>query len=67
MSQSPDIRQNSDGSISDLQISVQSLIKENCHKSKTIDDIDMKLGPATKQEKQKNIEKSFTIKSCQKF
>ena len=44
MSQSPDIGQNSDGGISDFLISGQSLIKENCHISRTIDDIDMKLG-----------------------
>ena len=29
-------------------ISGQSLIKENCHNSRTIDDIDMKLGRVTK-------------------
>ena len=45
LSQSPDIWQNSDKGISDVQISGQSLIKENCHKSKTSDDIDMKPGP----------------------
>ena len=42
--QSPDIRQNSDGGISDFQISGQSLIKENCYNSRTSDDIDMTLG-----------------------
>ena len=46
--QSPDIGQNSDGCISDFQISGQSLIKENCHNSRTSDDIDKKLGPVTK-------------------
>ena len=34
--------------ISDFQISGQSLIKENCHNSRTSDDTDMKLGPVTK-------------------
>ena len=49
--QSPDIEQNSDGSISDFRISGQSIIKENCHNSRTGDDIDMKLEPATKLDK----------------
>ena len=34
--------------ISHFRISDQSLIKENCHSSRTNDDIDMKLGPVTK-------------------
>ena len=34
--------------ISDFRISGQSFIKENCHNSRTSDDIDMKPGPATK-------------------
>ena len=33
----------SDGGISDFLISGQSLLKENCHNSRTSDDIDMKL------------------------
>ena len=49
--QSPDIGQNSDGGISDFQISGQSLIKENCHNSRTSDDIDKKLGPLIKLDK----------------
>ena len=49
--QSPDIRQKSDRGIFDFRISGQSLIKENCHNSRTSDDIDMKLGPATKLDK----------------
>ena len=48
---SPDIRQNSDGCISDFWISGQSFIKENCHNSRTTDDIDMKLRPVTKRYK----------------
>ena len=51
MPQSPDIGQNSDGGISDFRISGQSLIKENCHNSRTSDDIDIKLGPVTKLHK----------------
>ena len=58
MSQSPDIGQNSDGGISDFRISGQSLIKENCHNSRTSDDIDMNLGPVTKLEKGNNKIKS---------
>ena len=49
--QSPDIGQNSDGGISDFRISGQPLIKENCHNSRTSNDIDVKLGPVTKLEK----------------
>ena len=55
MSQSPDIGLNSDGSISDFWISGQSLIKENCHNSRTSNDIDMKLGPVTKLDKRNKI------------
>ena len=49
--QSSDIGKNSDRGISDFQISGQSLIKVNCHNSRTSDDIDMKLGPVTKLDK----------------
>ena len=49
--QSPDIGQNSDEGISDFRISGQSLIKVNCHNSRTSDGIDMKLGPVTKLDK----------------
>ena len=54
-----DIAQNSDGRILDFWISAQSLIKENCHNSRTSDDIDMKLGPVTKcdKKKQENVKK----------
>ena len=59
--QSPDIGQNSDGGISNFQISRQSLIKENDHNSRTSDDIDIKLGQVTKfnkrQDKQSNVKK----------
>ena len=37
--------------ISDFRISGQSPIKENCHNSRTSDDIHIKLGPVTKFEK----------------
>ena len=37
--------------ISYFRISAQSLLKENCHNSRTSDDIDMKLGPLTKIDK----------------
>ena len=42
--QSPDIGQNSNKGISNFQ----SLTKENCHNSRSSDDIDIKLGPVTK-------------------
>ena len=41
--QFPDIGQDSDGSISIFLIFGQSPTKENCHNSRTSDDIDMKL------------------------
>ena len=37
----PDIGKNSDVGVSDFRISGQSLIEENCHNSRTSDDIDM--------------------------
>ena len=49
--QSPDIWQSLDGVISDFQISGQSLLTEK-ENSRTSDDIDMKLGPATKLDKE---------------
>ena len=52
---SPDIGQNIDGGISDFRISGQSLIKKNCHNSRTSDGIDMKLGPVTKLDKRNKI------------
>ena len=58
--QSPDVGQNSDGGISDLRISGQSLIIEICHNSRTSDDINMKLGPVTKLDKKnKTTSKKF--------
>ena len=49
--QSPYIGQNSDGTISDFQISGQAFIEENCHNSRTSNDIDVKLELVTKLEK----------------
>ena len=48
---SPDIRQNSDGGISDFQTSGPTLINKNCHNSRTSYDIDMEVGPVTKLDK----------------
>ena len=60
MPQSPEIWQNSHGGISDFRISGQSLIKGNCHNSRTSEDIDMKLGPVNKCEKRnKRTSKTF--------
>ena len=53
-SQSPNIIQNSDGAISDFRISGQSFINENCHNSRTSNNMDMKLGPLTKLDQKKN-------------
>ena len=63
---SPDIGQNSDGGVSNSRISGQSLIKVNCHNSRTTDDIDMKLGPVTKLAKRnKTTSKKFDdVKIC---
>ena len=41
--QSLDVGQNSEGDKSDFQISGQSLIKDDCHNSRTSNDIDMNL------------------------
>ena len=43
--------QNPDEGISDFRISGQFLIKENCHNSRTSDDIEMKLGLVNKLDK----------------
>ena len=64
-----DIRQNSDVGIFDFRISGQSLIKENCHNSRTSDDIDMKLGPVTKRNKRnkkasKKFEDGVMLEKC---
>ena len=45
------MRKISEKGISDFWISGQSLIKGNCHNSRTSDGIDMKLGPVTKLDK----------------
>ena len=60
MPQSPDIGQNSDGGISNFRISGQSLIKQNCHNSRTSDDIDMNFGTKAKLDKRnKTTSKKF--------
>ena len=43
------------GVITKFRISGQSLIKVNCHNSRTSDDIDMKLGSVTKFDKKNKI------------
>ena len=55
--QPPDIWWNSDNSMSDFWISGQSLVKENCCKSRTSNDTDMKLGPVTKIDMRNNVKK----------
>ena len=54
--------QNPDGGISNFRISGQSLIKENCHNTRTSDDIDMKLGPVNKLDERNNTSsKKFNV------
>ena len=71
LSQSPDIEQNSDGGFSDFFISGQSLTNANCHNSGTSNDIDMKLGPVTKLDKNnvtgRQTSESLTMKSCRQI
>ena len=68
LSQSPDIWKNSDGGISNFQISGQSIIKENCHNSRPSDDIHKKLGLVNKLDKRnKTTPKNLTTPSCQKI
>ena len=56
--QSQDIRQNSDKGIFDFWLSGESLLKENWHNSRTSDDVDMKLDPVTKLDKEtKSVKK----------
>ena len=63
-----DIGKNSDGGTSNFRTSRHSLIKENCHNSRTSDDIDMKYGPVTKLDKRKKTTpKNLTLTSCQKI
>ena len=54
--------------ISNFWISGQSVIKENCHNSRTNDNIDMKLGPITKLDKRnKTTSKNLMMTSCRKI
>ena len=62
--QSSDIGQNSDVSLSYFRISGQSLIKENCHNSRTSSNIDMKYGPITKRDKRNKASKDLTMTLC---
>ena len=50
--------------MSDFRIFVQSLMEENCDKSRTSDDIEMKPEPvATRDKKQSNV-KNLAMASC---
>ena len=49
--QSPNFGQNSDGNISNFEISAQSLIKAKCHNYRTRSDLDMKIWPVTKPDR----------------
>ena len=57
---SSDIEQNSDGDIFDSRTSGQSLVKVNCHNSRTSHDIDMNLGPVNKLDKRNKAESKKT-------
>ena len=64
VTQSLDIGQNSEEVFPSFWISGQFLLKENCHNSRTSDNIDMKLGPVTEIDKRnkttfKNIGDDF--------
>ena len=66
LTQSPDIKQNSDEGLSDFRISSQSLIKINCHNYRTSKDIDIEFGPVTKLDKRdkaisKNIDSGVML------
>ena len=66
---SPDIGQNSDGDISDYRISGQSPIKWNSHDSRISGDIDMKLGPVTKFDREskarsKKVDNDVLSENC---
>ena len=56
---------NPDGGIFNFWISGQSFIKENCHNSRTDNDIDTKLGPIAKLDKRNTATPiDVTMKSC---
>ena len=64
MPQSSHIWQNSDKGIFDFNISAQSLLKQNCHNTRTSDDINMKLGPVTELDKKNKMKsKKLTMRS----
>ena len=66
--QSPDIGKNSDADIFNFQISCQSLVNVFCHDSRTIDNIEMKIGPVTKiDNRNKTAPKKFNMRSCQQI
>ena len=65
LSQSPDIGQNSDVSIYDLQSSGQFLVNKNCNKSGTSNDMDMKLGPVNCTRETWKRQNCLRMMSCQ--
>ena len=59
---------NPNGGISNFRISGQSIIKENCHNSRTSDDIDITWTPLTKLDKRnKATSKKLTIRHVGKL
>ena len=56
--------------ILDFRTSGHSLIKENCHNSRTSDDIYMKLGPVTERDRRnktalKKVDDDFMSQNCE--
>ena len=69
MAQSPDIEKNLDRGIFDFRVSGQSVIKENCHNSRTSDDIEYDIGSVTKPDKRnkttsKKIDGDVILENC---
>ena len=63
-----DIGENSDGYISDFWLSGQSIIKENCHTSRTSNDIDIILEPVSKLDKRNTTtSKKLAMTSCRQI
>ena len=66
LAQSSDIGQNTDGGISDFRIPGQTLIKVNCHNSRTTDDIEMKLERVKRNKRNRNNVQKIWRSCCVK-
>ena len=67
--ESPDTRKTSDRDISGIRISDQFLIIKNCHNAITSNNIDIKLGPAIKLDKENTTtsKNKLIMTSCQQI